>query len=71
LNAALAIAILHLISQVQDTLKKFDAFECEIWDVELQWNNNKKCVIDTTRNLLVKVERGGGGKKAVDCTGSA
>ena len=59
---------------MQDSLKeKFDASECEIWDVELQWNNNRKGVLDAriTSDLLVKVERGWGGTEVLDCTVSA
>jgi hypothetical protein len=56
--------------KVQDTLEeKFGQFECEIWDVELQWDNIKKGMVDTTSDLLVKVESGS--KKAVDFTRSA
>ena len=43
---------------MQDTLEEnFGAFECEIGDVEVQWNNIRKGVADTTSDLLVKVER--------------
>jgi len=43
---------------VQDALEeKFGAFECEIGDVEVQWNNKEKGAVDTTSDLLVKVER--------------
>jgi hypothetical protein len=56
--------------KMQDTLEeKFCAFECEIGDVELQWNNIKENVVDTASDLLVKVDSGN--KKTVDCTGSA
>ena len=38
---------------MQDTLEeRFGAFECEIVDVEVQWNNIKKGVVDTTSDLL-------------------
>ena len=45
---------------MQDTLEeKFGAFECEIGGVEVQWKNKEKGAVDTTSDLLVKVERGG------------
>jgi len=44
---------------VQDTLEeKFGAFECEIRGVEVQWKNKERGAVDTTSDLLVKVERG-------------
>lgn len=46
--------------------EKFGAFECEIGDVELQWNNIKKSVVDTTSDLLLKVERGGWGQESCE-----
>ena len=46
---------------MQTTLEeKFGQFECEIWDVELQWDNIEKGVVDIKSDLLVEVERGGG-----------
>jgi hypothetical protein len=44
---------------VQDTLgEKLSAIECESGNVEvLQWNTIKKCVFDTTSDLVGKVER--------------
>ena len=44
---------------VQDALQdKFCAFECESGDVEMQWNNIKKGSVNTTSDLLVKVDWG-------------
>jgi len=42
---------------VQDTLEgKLDATECESGNVEVQWNNIKKCVLDTMCDLIGKVD---------------
>ena len=44
---------------MQDALQdKFCAFECESGDVEMQWNNIKKGSVNTTSDLLVKVDWG-------------
>jgi hypothetical protein len=44
--------------KVQDTLEeKLGAVECERGNLEVQWNNIKKCVLDTMSNLVGKVER--------------
>jgi hypothetical protein len=45
--------------KVQGTLEeKLGAVEYESGDVELQWNNTKKCVLDTcVSDLVGKVER--------------
>ena len=40
-----------------DTLEgKLNATECESEKVEVQWNNIKKYVLDTMRNLIGKVD---------------
>jgi len=42
---------------VQDTLEgKLDGTECESRNVEVQWNNIKKCVLDTMSDLIGKVD---------------
>jgi hypothetical protein len=42
---------------VQDTLgEKLGATECESGNVEVQWNNIKKCVLDNMSDLVGKVE---------------
>ena len=44
--------------RVQDTLKeKLGAIECESGNVEVQWNNIKKCVLDNIGDLFGKVEK--------------
>jgi hypothetical protein len=43
---------------VQDILEeKFGAIGCESGNVEVQWNNIKKCVLDTISDLVGKVEK--------------
>jgi hypothetical protein len=43
---------------VQDALEEeLGAIECESGKVEVQWNNIKKCALDTTSDLAVKVKR--------------
>jgi hypothetical protein len=43
---------------VQDALEeKIGATNCESGMVEVQWNNIKKCVLDTTSDLVGKVKR--------------
>ena len=42
---------------MQDALEeKLGAIECESGNVEMQWNNIKKCVLDTTTDLVGEVE---------------
>jgi len=42
---------------VQDTLDgKLDATECESGNVEVQWNNIKKCTLDTMSDSTGKVD---------------
>lgn len=42
---------------MQDTLEgKLDGTECESRNVEVQWNNIKKCVLDTMSDLIGKVD---------------
>jgi hypothetical protein len=44
--------------KVQGTLEeKLDALGCESGNVEVQWNNIKKCVLHTMSGLVGKVER--------------
>jgi hypothetical protein len=44
--------------EVHDSLEeKFGAIKCESGNVEVQWNNIKKCVLDTKSDLVGKVER--------------
>jgi len=44
--------------RVQDKLEeKLDAIGCDIGNVEVQWNNMKECVFDTTSDLVGKVEK--------------
>jgi hypothetical protein len=38
-------------------IKKLSATKCESGNVEMQWNNIKKCVVDTMSNLVGKIER--------------
>jgi hypothetical protein len=43
---------------VQDTLEeKLGAIGCGSGNVEVQWYNIKKCVLDTISNLVGKVEK--------------
>jgi hypothetical protein len=43
---------------VQDTLEgKLGAIGCDSGNVEVQWNNIKKCVLDTLSDLVGKVEK--------------
>jgi type I site-specific restriction endonuclease len=43
---------------VHDRLEeKLGAIKCERGNVEVQWNNIKKCVLDTMIDLVEKVER--------------
>jgi hypothetical protein len=43
---------------VQDTLeRKLGAIECDSGNVEVQWNNIKKCVLDTLSDLVGKVKK--------------
>jgi hypothetical protein len=43
---------------VHDSLEeKLGAIKCESGNVEVQWNNIKKCVLDTMSDLAGKVER--------------
>jgi hypothetical protein len=43
---------------VQDAVgEKIGAVECEIRNVEVRWNNIKKCALATVKNLVEKVER--------------
>jgi hypothetical protein len=37
--------------------EKLGAIKCESGNVEVQWNNSKKCVLNTTSDLVGKVER--------------
>jgi type I site-specific restriction endonuclease len=44
--------------KVHDSLEeKLGAIKCESGNVEVQWNNIKKCVLDTVSDLVGKVER--------------
>jgi hypothetical protein len=44
--------------EVHDSLEeKLGAIKCESGNVEVQWNNIKKCVLDTRSDLVGKVER--------------
>jgi hypothetical protein len=44
--------------EVHDSLEKIlGAIQCKSGNVEVQWNNLKKCVLDTMSDLVVKVER--------------
>jgi hypothetical protein len=52
---------------VQDSPEeKVGAIKCESGNVEVQWNNIKKSVIDTMSDLVGKVEKS---MKAMDYTG--
>jgi len=43
---------------LNDTLEgKLGAIECDSGNVEVQWNNIKKCVLDTLSDLVGKVEK--------------
>jgi type I site-specific restriction endonuclease len=43
---------------VQDNLEEqLSAIECERENLEVQWNNIKKCVLDTMSDLIGKVDR--------------
>jgi hypothetical protein len=37
--------------------EKLGAIKCESGNVEVQWNNIKKCELDTMSDLVGKVER--------------
>jgi hypothetical protein len=44
--------------KVQDALEeKFSAIKCESGNMKVQWNNIKKCVLDTLSNFVGKVNR--------------
>jgi hypothetical protein len=44
--------------EVHDSLEdKIGAIKCESENVEVQWNNIKKCVLDTMSDLVGKAER--------------
>jgi hypothetical protein len=44
--------------RLQDTLeKKLGAIRCDSGNVEVQWNNIKKCVLNTLNDLVGKVEK--------------
>jgi len=44
--------------RVQDTLEeKLGAIGCDSGNVEVQWNNIKKCVLDTVSDIVGKVEK--------------
>jgi len=44
--------------RVQDTLEGIiGAIECDSGNVEVQWHNIKKCVLDTLSDLVGKVEK--------------
>ena len=44
--------------KVQDTLEeKLGAVECESGNVEVQWNNIEKCLLNTVSDLVGKVKR--------------
>jgi hypothetical protein len=44
--------------EVHDSLEeKLGAIKCESGNVEVQWNNIKKCVLDTMSDVVGKVER--------------
>jgi endonuclease/exonuclease/phosphatase family metal-dependent hydrolase len=44
--------------EVHDSLEeKLDAIKCESGNMVVQWNNIKKCVLDTMSDLVGKVER--------------
>jgi hypothetical protein len=44
--------------EVHDTLgEQLGAIKCESGNVEVQWNNIKKCVLDSMSDLVGKVER--------------
>jgi hypothetical protein len=44
--------------KVHDILEEnLGAIECESGNVEVQWNNINKCVLDTKSDLVVKVNR--------------
>jgi hypothetical protein len=42
---------------ISRTEEKLGAIKCESGNVEVQWNNIKKCVLDTISGLVGKVER--------------
>jgi hypothetical protein len=42
---------------VQDDLEEFDAIDFESGNVEVLWNNIKKCMLDTMSDLIGKVDR--------------
>jgi hypothetical protein len=43
---------------VEDTLEeKLNAIKCESQNVEVQWNNIKKCVLHTVNDFVGIVER--------------
>jgi len=44
--------------RVQDNLgEKLGGIGCDSWNVEVQWNNIKECVLDTISDLVGKVEK--------------
>jgi hypothetical protein len=55
-RAERGVAIVVHKSIVKSVVKK-SAMKCESGNVEVQWNNIKKCVLDTTSDLVGGVER--------------
>jgi hypothetical protein len=50
--------------EVQDIPEeKLDAIECQSGNVEVQWNNTKKCMLNTMSEMVGKV-----GRKVTDYT---
>jgi hypothetical protein len=46
------------LQEVHNSLEEeLGAIKCESGNVEVQWNNIKKCVLDTMSNLVGKVKR--------------
>jgi hypothetical protein len=44
--------------EVHDSIEEnLSSIKCESGNVEVQWNNIKKCVLDTMSDLVGKVER--------------
>jgi hypothetical protein len=50
--------VIYSTTQSASTLEeKLSATKCESGDVEVQWNNIKKCMLDTVSYLVGKVDR--------------
>jgi hypothetical protein len=50
-------AICSTTGSTRHSRRKLGAIKCESGNMEVQWKNIKKCVLDTMSDLVGKVER--------------